>query len=354
MFDYYGLMKKFMFNFSPENAHLIAEFFFRSGTNYTPFILAPLAKHFFINDKRLEQNIFGKTFLNPLGLAAGFDKNATMIKMLTALGFGHIEYGTITPEPQDGNAKPRLFRYVEQESIQNAMGFNNEGMYKVAKRLEALYPFATPLGANIGKNKVTSPENALKDYEKLIKRFKDLSDYLVINISSPNTPGLRDLQNEQFIKDLFVMAKELTLKPVLLKIAPDLSTSDALHVSSTALENGAAGIVATNTTIDYSLLPNAKDFGGISGKVLTEKSFALFEALAKEFFGKTTLISVGGIDSADEAYRRLKAGASLIQIYSAFIFKGPSLNRAINLGILERMERDGFSHISEVIGSDRR
>lgn len=354
MFDYYGLMKKFMFNFSPENAHLIAEFFFKNGANYAPFILSPLAEHFFIHDKRLEQNIFGKTFLNPLGLAAGFDKNATMIKMLTALGFGHIEYGTITPEPQDGNAKPRLFRYVEHESIQNAMGFNNEGMSNVAKRLETLYPFATPLGANIGKNKVTSPENALKDYEKLIKRFKDLSDYLVINISSPNTPGLRDLQNEQFIKDLFVMAKELTLKPVLLKIAPDLSISDALHVSSTALENGAAGIVATNTTIDYSLLPNAKDFGGISGKVLTEKSFAMFDALAKEFFGKTTLISVGGIDSADEAYRRLKAGASLIQIYSAFIFKGPSLNRAINLGILERMERDGFNHISEVIGSDRR
>ncbi|QIR77203.1 quinone-dependent dihydroorotate dehydrogenase [Sulfurospirillum diekertiae] len=354
MFDYYGLMKKFMFNFSPENAHHIAEFFFKNGATYAPFILSPLAEHFFIHDKRLEQTIFGKTFLNPLGLGAGFDKNATMIQMLTALGFGHIEYGTITPEPQNGNAKPRLFRYVEQESIQNAMGFNNEGMYKVGTRLESLYPFATPLGANIGKNKTTTVENALKDYEKLIKRFKDLSDYLVINISSPNTPGLRDLQNEQFIKDLFVMAKELTLKPVLLKIAPDLEINDALHVSSTALENGAAGIVATNTTVDYSLIPNARDFGGLSGKVLTEKSFVMFEALAKEFFGKTTLISVGGIDSADEAYRRLKAGASLIQIYSAFIFKGPSLNRAINLGILERMEKDGFNHISEVIGSDRR
>jgi len=354
MFDYYGLMKKFMFNFSPENAHHIAEFFFKNSAKFTPFILSPLAEHFYIHDKRLEQELFGRTFHNPLGLGAGFDKNATMIKMLTALGFGHIEYGTITPEPQSGNPKPRCFRFPEQESIQNAMGFNNEGMYKIGKRLESLYPFATPLGANIGKNKVTSAENALKDYEKLIKRFKDLSDYLVINISSPNTPGLRDLQNEQFIKDLFVMAKELTDKPVLLKIAPDLAINDALHISSTALENGASGIVATNTTIDYSLLPNAKDFGGISGKVLTEKSFSMFEALAKEFFGKTTLISVGGIDSADEAYRRLKAGASLIQVYTAFIFKGPSLNRSINLGILERMEKDGFSHISEVIGSDRR
>lgn len=354
MFDYYALMKKLMFNFSPENAHNIAEFFFKNSARFTPFILSLIAEQFFIHDKRLEQELFGRAFLNPIGLGAGFDKNATMIKMLTALGFGHIEYGTMTPEPQSGNPKPRCFRFPEQESIQNAMGFNNEGMHTIAKRVEALYPFATPLGANIGKNKTTSADNALKDYEKLIKRFKDLSDYLVINISSPNTPGLRDLQNEAFIKDLFVMAKELTAKPVLLKIAPDLAVADAIMLCSTALENGAAGIVATNTTIDYSLLPNAKDFGGLSGKVLTEKSFAMFEALAKEFFGKTTLISVGGIDSADEAYRRLKAGASLIQIYSAFIFKGPSLNRTINLGILERMEKDGFTHISEVIGSDRR
>lgn len=354
MFDCYQMMKKIMFNFSPENAHHIAEFFFKHGANYTPFILATLADRFFIHDKRLEQTLFDRTFHNPVGLAAGFDKNATMIKMLTALGFGHIEYGTMTPEPQNGNAKPRCFRFPEQESIQNAMGFNNEGMHKIAKRLESLYPFATPLAANIGKNKTTSAENALSDYEKLIKRFKDLSDFLVINISSPNTPGLRDLQNEQFIKELFVMAKELTCKPVLLKIAPDLEIKEAIELCSCALENGAQGIVATNTTIDYSLLPNAKDFGGISGKVLCEKSFVMFEALAKEFFGKTTLISVGGIDSADEAYRRLKSGASLIQIYSAFIFKGPSLNRETNLGILERMKRDGFNHISEVIGSDRR
>jgi len=353
MFDY-GTMKKIMFNFSPENAHNIAEFFFKNGANYAPFILPLLAKQFFVHDKRIEQQIFGRTFLNPLGLGAGFDKNGTMIKMLTALGFGYIEYGTMTPLPQSGNAKPRCFRFPQEESIQNAMGFNNEGMKIIAKRIEALYPFATPLGANIGKNKVTSSEEALKDYEMLLHRFKDLSDYLVVNISSPNTPGLRDLQNEQFIKDLFIMAKEITCKPVLLKIAPDLPINEAIDLCACALEYGAAGIVATNTTIDYSLLANAKDFGGISGKVLKEKSFVLFEAIAKEFFGKTILISVGGIDSADEAYKRLKAGANLIQTYSSFIFKGPSLNRDINQGILKRMDQDGFGHISELIGSDRR
>ena len=353
MFDF-ATMKKILFNLSPENAHNVAEFFFRNGAKFTPFILARIAEEFFICDKRLEQNLLGSTFLNPVGLGAGFDKNATMIKMLTALGFGFIEYGTITPEPQSGNPKPRLFRFVEEESLQNAMGFNNEGLRKIAKRVENIYPYATPLGANIGKNKTTSSEDALSDYEKLIKRFESLCDYLVINISSPNTPGLRDLQNETFIAELFIMAKKLTCKPILLKIAPDLTIKDALHVSSTALENGADGIVATNTTIDYSLLSGAKDFGGISGKVLKEKSFVLFEALAKEFYGKTSLISVGGIDSADEAYRRIKAGASLVQIYSAFIFQGPSLLKEINQGILKRMEKDGFNHISEAIGSDRR
>jgi dihydroorotate dehydrogenase len=188
----------------------------------------------------------------------------------------------------------------------------------------------------------------------LIEAFKDICDYLVINISSPNTPGLRDLQNEAFIGELFDMGCALTEKPILLKIAPDMETKDAIAICSKALEHGAKGIIATNTTIDYSLLENAKDFGGLSGKVLTEKSFALFEALAKEFYGKTTLISVGGIGSAEEAYRRIRAGASLIQIYSAFIFQGPALNKKINEGILQLMSQDGFHHISEAIGADRR
>ncbi len=350
----YSLLKKIFFKLSPENAHTIAEFVFKNVTSYTPFILSYLAECYFVNDKALEQKLLGTTFANPVGLAAGFDKNATMIKMLTALGFGHIEYGTITPEPQSGNPKPRLFRFIEQESIQNAMGFNNDGMRVVAKRLESLYPYAIPLGANIGKNKTTSLEDALNDYEKLIRRFEPLCDYLVVNISSPNTPGLRDLQNEAFIQDLFTMAKTLTQKPILLKISPDLGVDDALKMCQCALDNGAGGIVATNTTTDYSLLEGAKDFGGLSGKVLTQKSFTLFEELAKVFYDKTTLISVGGIDSVDEAYKRLKAGAHLVQIYSAFIFKGPYLNKQINEGILTLMKRDGFHHINEVIGSDRR
>jgi len=350
----YNTLKKIFFQFSPENAHTLAEFAFNYGAKFFPFIANELSKRYFFTDKRLEQKLLGTTFLNPIGLAAGFDKNATMIPMLTALGFGHIEFGTITPKPQDGNPKPRLFRYPEQESIQNAMGFNNKGMEAVKQKVEKLYPFVTPLAANIGKNKTTSAEDAISDYEQLIDNFKNISDFIVINISSPNTPGLRDLQNEKFIKELFTMAKQKTNKPVLLKIAPDLEIKDAIDICSVALDNGASGIVATNTTIDYSLLPNAQSFGGISGKVLEEKSTAFFEELAKEFYGKTTLISVGGIDSAEIAYKRIKAGANLVQIYSSFIFKGPKLNYDISKGILDLMDKEGFAHISEAIGADRK
>jgi dihydroorotate dehydrogenase len=348
----YEQMKKLFFKLNPEDAHNVAEFIFKNSTKFCPFLLSKLAEKYFFTDERLEQKLLGTTFLNPIGLAAGFDKNATMLRMLNALGFGHIEFGTITPKAQSGNPKPRLFRYPEFESIQNAMGFNNDGMEKVKSRVEKLYPYAIPLGANIGKNKTTSQEDAIEDYEKLIKTFKDISDYMVINISSPNTPNLRDLQNEEFIKALFSMAKKITQKPILLKIAPDLEAKNAIELCSVALESGASGIVATNTTIDYSLLPKSKKFGGISGRVLKEKSKTIFKELAKEFYGKTTLISVGGIDSANEAYERIKDGASLVQIYSSFIFKGPKLNFDVSKGILDKMSEDGFHHISEAIGAN--
>ena len=348
----YQTVKNILFKFQPESAHNIAEFAFRYASFICPSLLSCYAKKHFITDESIRQNIEGMDFLNPVGLAAGFDKNATMIKTLSALGFGHIEYGTLTPKPQSGNPKPRLFRYPEFNSLQNAMGFNNEGMETISKRVSRLYPYTIPLGANIGKNKVTPLKNAIDDYAVLINRFKDLADYLVINISSPNTKGLRDLQNEEFIKSLFDLALKKTNKPIFLKIAPDMDIDQALSISNTALNHGAKGIIATNTTIDYSLLPNAKDFGGISGEVLKEKSYNFFKSLSQELFGKITLISVGGISSANEAYKRIKAGASLIQIYSSFIFQGPKVIEDINTGIIKLLKEDGFSHISEAIGAD--
>ena len=347
----YETLKKVLFKFEPETAHNIAEF----GLTKLPYCRTlnnSMVEKNFITNAKLTQEVLGITFRNPVGLAAGFDKNATMIESMPAMGFGFTEIGTMTPRPQDGNPKPRMFRYPEQKSVQNAMGFNNKGAYDVAKNLRNVYPYCIPVGANVGKNKTTPEESALSDYKMLINKFKDISDYLVINISSPNTPNLRDLQNEKFITELFVMAKALTQKPIFLKIAPDMDAQVAIDLCNTAIDAGAAGIIATNTTIDYKLLPGCQDFGGLSGAILADKSYELFKALGEALYGKTVLISAGGISDAKEAYRRIKAGATLVQAYSGLIFEGPSMVRKINEGLLELMKEDGFNHISQAIGAD--
>lgn len=349
----YQSIKPWLFKLEPEDAHRVAECVLRLPNicqiPFNPF----LESHFITNDV-LTQKLFGRTFLNPVGLGAGFDKNATMIRGMQILGFGFTEIGTVTPIPQDGNPKPRMWRHVQEESIQNAMGFNNDGLLKVQHRLKNRFPFTTPIGVNIGKNKLTPDSEAINDYTTLIKALHSLGDYLVINISSPNTPGLRDLQNEEFITRLFAEAKAITDKPILLKIAPDMSLEDAVALTKMAVEKGADGIIATNTTIDYSLVKNPYDKGGLSGAVLKQKSFEIFEAIAKELYGKTTLISVGGIDSAEEAYKRIKAGASLVQILSGLVFKGPDMIKNINTKLTELIRADGYANITEAIGSDRK
>ena len=351
MFDYQTL-KPLLFKMQPETAHHMGEYFLRVANTAPSLFNRWIEKHF-VDDEALHQKLFNRTFLNPVGLAAGMDKNATMIPGMMSMGFGFTEVGTITPKPQIGNPKPRMWRHVKEESLQNAMGFNNDGMKKVKKRLLKRFPFTTPIGVNIGKNKVTPENEAINDYTLLLETFHEVADYLVINISSPNTPGLRDLQNETFIKELFVKATAITKKPILLKIAPDMEAADAIAITKVAIENGAAGIIATNTSIDHTLVSHPYDVGGISGAVIKEKSFQLFDALAKELYGKTILISVGGIDCAEEAYRRLQAGASLVQLLSPLVFHGPSLIANINKGILELMKRDGYKTIQEVIGSKR-
>ena len=350
--SYYNTIKPLLFKLEPENAHHLAETILKIP-NKCPWLFGFYKKAHFIDDKILNQEIFGSTFKNPVGLGAGFDKNATMIRGMEILGFGFTEIGTLTPKPQDGNPKPRMFRHIEQESIQNAMGFNNHGMNEAKERLVSNYPHNTPLGINIGKNKLTSEEDAINDYTTLIKELAHLGDYIVINISSPNTPGLRDLQNEEFITKLFTEAKKLTSKPILLKIAPDMTKEDAVILTKMAVQKGADGIIATNTTIDYSLVPHPKDIGGISGAVLKEKSFEIFDAIAKELYGKCVLISVGGIDSAFEAYRRIKAGASLVQILSGLIFHGPDMIMNINKELVALLKADGYNNITEAIGVDR-
>ncbi|MBM0637082.1 quinone-dependent dihydroorotate dehydrogenase [Campylobacter sp. VicNov18] len=346
----YKLIKPLLFKLNPEHAHALLEYGLRALNVTFPGALSILAYKYIINDESLKQNLLGLEFNNPVGLAGGFDKNATMIRPLSALGFGFLELGTLTLKAQKGNEKPRLFRLVEQESIQNAMGFNNEGAQKIALRLAKIYPFVLPLGVNIGKNKNTPNDKALEDYFALFRDFKDLCDYFVVNISSPNTKSLRQLQNDDFLNVLLEESKKIISKPIFIKIAPDMPIDSALRLCENAIKKGASGFILANTSVDYSLLDNNRTFGGISGKLIGEKSGIFFKEVAKVLFGKTLLIASGGIDSANIAYERIKNGANLVQVYTALVFKGPSLIRDINQNLSELLRKDGFLHISEAVG----
>jgi dihydroorotate dehydrogenase len=354
----YPAFRRLLFRLDAETGHHAGMAGLRALQALPP-LASLLRRRHLIDAAPLRQTLLGREFPNPVGLAAGFDKNAVAVRALPALGFGFAEVGTVTPLAQPGNPRPRMFRHPQARSLQNALGFNNDGMSAMRRRLERLYPLPFPLGINLGKNKVTPAERALDDYETLIRELAPFCDYLVVNLSSPNTPGLRDLQNESFVRALLGVAGGaggaggLTAKPVLVKIAPDLDPDTAADLAEAAVDAGAAGIVATNTTIDYSLLPGAKDFGGLSGEVLREKSFRIFEAVARRLFGRAVLVSVGGIGSGAEAYRRLRAGASLVQVYTALIYEGPSLARRINEELLALMERDGAKSLAEVVGAER-
>jgi dihydroorotate dehydrogenase len=303
-------------------------------------------------DPRLEQTIFGRTFANPVGLAAGFDKNAEHTSDWAKLGFGFVEIGAVTVRAQSGNPKPRLFRLKHSRSIQNVLGFNNTGMDAIREQLQEVYPLSFPVGINLGKNRETPPEKAAEEYLALISHLEGYCDYFVVNLSSPNTPGLRELENPGYVRTLMDRAARSTMRPVLLKVSPDRPPLETAELAAAAVEAGASGIVATNTTVDYSLSPEAKPAGGISGLLLREKSFAMLQAVAAAVPGRTCLISVGGIDSADEAYRRIRAGANLVQVYTGLIYEGPGLVRRINEGLLNCLERDRISTLRAAVGAD--
>ncbi|PAF46636.1 dihydroorotate dehydrogenase (quinone) [Helicobacter sp. 12S02634-8] len=347
----YKKLRSVLFKLDPENAHYLAEIFLKSVST-SSVLQEILANQFCYENEILHNQICGLDFYNPIGLAAGFDKNATMVRGLCALGFGFLEVGTLTKHAQNGNPKPRLFRYLQEESLQNAMGFNNQGALKAAARLAQIYPYTLPIGINLGKNKSIPTQDALKNYEEVLCDFLSLGDYYVFNLSSPNTPNLRDLQNVSFVKELFMMAREHTNKPIFLKISPDMPKDTMLSVCEQAILCQASGIIATNTSVDYTLLWGTRDFGGISGAVLKSKSAEVFESLAKAFFGQTILIAAGGIDDAQEAYKRIKMGASLVQVYTGLIFKGPALCKQINQEIAQYLQRDGFLNLRDAIGVD--
>jgi dihydroorotate dehydrogenase len=284
-------------------------------------------------DTKSSKDLFGLHFPNPVGLAAGFDKNAVALPAWEGLGFGFAEVGTITSIRQEGNPRPRIFRIAESEALINRLGFNNEGAERVALRLEALKKSGRwpkiPIGINLGKAKIIPLEAAAEDYCRAFRSFSHLGDYFVLNVSSPNTPGLRQLQERTAIQELFsVVRHEAGGKPILVKIAPDLDWHQMENVLEMAESHGLAGVIATNTTIDHDAVPaQFRTEGGLSGSPLRTRAMEVLQFVKQR--SKLPVISVGGIMSADEALRRLDAGADLLQVYTGFIYRGPGLIRAI-------------------------
>lgn len=301
---------------------------------------------FILDDPSLEREVFGLKFKNPVGLAAGLDKDAKLVNELACVGFGFIEIGTVTPLPQPGNPLPRLFRLPKDQGLINRMGFNNEGAEAAALRLKKSNPNVI-IGGNIGKNKATTNEEADLDYEKAFNVLYDVVDYFVINVSSPNTPNLRELQEKEPLKKLLLNIQQLnntkpSPKPILLKIAPDLSNQQLDDVVAIVLETGIDGVIATNTTIDRQNLSTSESeigtigAGGLSGQPLRNRSTAVIRYIHEHAKGAFPIIGVGGIHSPDDALEKLKAGASLVQLYSGFIYEGPGIIKRINKAILKQ------------------
>lgn len=298
-----------------------------------------LESNFCLNHSSLERDVFGLHFKNPVGLAAGFDKDALFIDELACLGFGFIEIGTVTPKPQDGNEKPRLFRFPDDAAIINRMGFNNLGVEAAVQRLKNRKTNII-IGGNIGKNKITPNEDAIKDYEYCFKKLFDVVDYFVVNVSSPNTPNLRELQEKKPLHDLLLQLQNLNLsypspKPILLKIAPDLTETQLDDVIEIVSQTRLSGIVATNTTIDRDGLTSDKKIventgaGGVSGKPLKERSTEIIRYISQKTKGQLPIIAVGGIFNGEDAQEKLDAGASLVQVYTGFIYEGPAIAKKI-------------------------
>lgn len=338
----YQLIKPLLFRFDPENIH-----YFVTGTlktlNRIWGVPAAIKKTFVLTDPLLEREVFGLKFKNPVGLAAGFDKNASSISELSNFGFGFIEIGTVTPLPQSGNEKPRMFRLPDDAALINRMGFNNEGVGVAALRLKQLKRDGLIIGGNIGKNKLTPNEEAVSDYIKCFDALFDVVDYFVVNVSSPNTPGLRELQEKGPLKNILNTLQQRNNKngvsrPILLKIAPDLSNAQLDDIIEIVKETGIAGVIATNTTISREGLRSGDNLqaesGGLSGKPLTKRSTEVIRYLSEKSGKAFPIIGVGGIHSAEDAIEKLRAGAALVQIYTGFIYEGPGLIRRINKAIL--------------------
>ncbi|RLD28965.1 MAG: dihydroorotate dehydrogenase (quinone) [Bacteroidetes bacterium] len=343
---YKFLIRPILFLFDPEKVHHFI-FTIVKLLNSIPFIPSLIRSLYVIEDKRLEKEVFGLKFKNPVGLAAGFDKDAKMFNELSNFGFGFIEIGTLTPKPQEGNPKKRLFRLIEDSAIINRMGFNNGGVLDAVERLKKNK--GVLIGGNIGKNKATPNKEAVEDYKICFEALFNYVDYFVVNVSSPNTPDLRALQDKNpltnLLNDLQIENQKLSLraqsrsqKPILLKIAPDLTNEQLLDIIDIVVETKIDGVIATNTTIvrDGLASGNKKETGGLSGKPLTNRSTEVIRFLAEKSNKAFPIIGVGGIHTVKDALEKLEAGADLIQLYTGFIYEGPKLIKDINKTLLKR------------------
>ncbi len=337
---YKKLIRPLLFSCDPEKVHHFTFSMLRI-VNRIPFVSSIIRSCYVMEDKQLEREVFGLKFKNPVGLAAGFDKDAKLYKELSNLGFGFIEIGTLTPKAQEGNPKKRLFRLKEDQAIINRMGFNNGGVFDAVERLKTNKHVL--IGGNIGKNKNTPNEEANSDYMICFDALYDVVDYFVVNVSSPNTPNLRALQDKEPLTHLLqtLQNKNLTKpkqKPILLKIAPDLTDEQLLDIIDIVKETKIAGVIATNTTISREGLQsdNKSEAGGLSGKPLGKRSTEVIRFLATKSNNAFPIIGVGGIHTPEDALEKLAAGASLVQLYTGFIYEGPKLIKEINKKLLAK------------------
>jgi dihydroorotate dehydrogenase len=359
---YKKLIRPLLFIGDPENTH---EHTLALLSKLTPFE-GVLEQVFSVQDPRLRVKIDSLTFSNPVGLAGGFDKNGVAIRTIASFGFGFMEIGAVTALAQPGNPKPRLYRLPEDQALINRLGFNNEGAAAIARRLRALRedgkPLKIPLGINLGRSKIVETKDAVKDFISAFDQLFPFGDFFTLNVSSPNTPQLRDLQEKNLLRDLLQAIQErnhdlagrsgVQPKPILVKIAPDMELAQADDIVEVALAEKISGLIATNATafLRETLKSGSNEPGGLSGKPLKALATSFVRHLYRAVGGKLPIIGVGGIFSAEDAYEKIKAGATAVQIYTGFVYEGPGAVKRINQGLIRLMEREGYRSIAEAVG----
>jgi dihydroorotate dehydrogenase len=359
---YKNFIRPLLFIGDPEKTH---EHALALLSKMTP-LEGVLEQLFSVHDPRLRVNVDSLTFSNPVGLAGGFDKNAIAVRTIASFGFGFMEIGAVTALAQPGNPKPRLYRLPEDQALINRLGFNNEGAAAVAQRLRVLRedgkPLKVPLGINLGRSKIVETKDAVADFLSAFEKLFPYGDFFTLNVSSPNTPQLRDLQEKNLLRGLLQAIQEqngalaarqrVEPKPILVKIAPDMEFSQADDIIEVAMAEKIGGLIATNATafLRETLTSGSKEPGGLSGKPLKSLATSFVRHLYRAVGGKLPIIGVGGIFSAEDAYEKIKAGATAVQIYTGFVYEGPAAVKHINQGLIRLIERDGYKSIAEAVG----